>query len=228
MKQIMLIIFILILLTGCGGTGNVITDMAILPTGEIVSAATDRWGSWERVRAIEEKTKQEFAKAETAKAEAEKVEFLNKESTVITISDKDAMAIYALHEANKSLAKANAILGKVALALSNGGSPYKDLVSYTPVIQGAFAEGFDSIFGGAAKVLNTPVAGLIAGGWAAKELVNATGKNSGSTFNTEGGDVNAQDSFNRSDVKVGDNSDGWSIKGNSEETTTTTTETLSY
>lgn len=195
------IVFLCLLLTGCAGT----TDLMQLPTGDIVNASTDRWGSWERVRKDEEKTKQEIAKAEKAKAETEKVKYAVRENVQVNISGDKELALYALKSANDNLAAANKILGDAVNALAGGGSVYKDLPS-TPMPKGAFAETIESTGDAVSKLANSPVALVVGSGRAAKWILDAAEAGAPTQFNLERGDLNARGSFNDIEVRAGNES----------------------
>lgn len=197
----LLLITALPLLGGCADPASLLQ----LPTGDIVSSATDRWGSWERVRQDEEKTKQEVAKAEKAKAELEQVRAASRENVQITINSHEELQTYALARANDNLAEANRILGTAVEALSGRGSVYKDLPS-TPMPKGAFAEGIEATGDAVAKVANTPVALVTGAGLAAKWIIGKANAGAPNQFNLADGDLNAKGSFNELGVAAGNES----------------------
>ncbi len=184
-------------LQGCGATHNIVSNLVRLPTGQIVSAATNRFGSYERVRAMEEKTKQAIAKTGMARAEAEKARYA--QNAHITISTDKQMADYALMRANDALSRANDTLGRAVIALSSGKSVY-DLPS-TPFPEGAFAEGLRTIFNGTAEVLDTPTSMFVGGGWALDRILSGANAGAGNQFNLRNGDLNATKSFNHTWMK---------------------------
>jgi len=203
MKRLVLLVIMaglcVLPLVGCAGS-KVADSLIRLPSGEIVSAATDRWGSWERVRASEEGTKVKALEAEIKRAEADMAMAESKAAVNINISTNEELLTYALHTANERLAQSNQTLGRIALALASGGSPYDNLVSATPMPRGAFAEFADSMWGGAKGVLDTPAAGIAAGGYFVKEIVKASTAGAGHEFNLAEGDLNASGAFNRTEV----------------------------
>jgi hypothetical protein len=202
MKRRILLVPVLFLLTGCADTATLMQ----LPTGEIVNAATDRWGSWERVRKDEEKTKQKIAEAEKARADSDAVKYtVARENVRITIDSKDELYTYALSKANDNLAEANRILGEAIRALSGKGSVYADL-PVTPAPKGAFAEGFESFSDGFAKIANTPVGLILGGGLAAKWIIDKANAGAGNQFNLAEGDLNSTGSFNKIDILSGNES----------------------
>ena len=181
-------------LQGCGANPNIVSNLVKLPTGQIVSAATNRFGSYERVRAMEEKTKQQIAKTEAAKAKAEEARY--RENIKVTITTSKQLADYALMRANDALARANDTLGRALIAITSGKSIY-DLPS-TPFPEGAFTAAFRTIFHGAAEVLDTPTSMFVGGGWALDRILSGANAGAGNQFNLKDGDINASKSFNNS------------------------------
>lgn len=193
--KMLLVMVLILILSGCAQPVN----LTKLPTSEIVNAATNRWGSWERVRKDEEKTKQDVAKAEKAKAEVDKLRLASRENVQIIIDSKDELQTYALSKANDNLAEANRILGQAVDALSGTKSVYADL-STTPMPQGAFAEGIKATGDAVAKVANTPAAMIVNTGLAARWILDKANAGAPNQFNLAKGDLNAKGSFNNIDA----------------------------
>jgi len=169
--------------------GDVVTNLVKLPTGEIVSAATDRFGSWERVQIIKANNKAKIAKskADQARAEADKAAHVT-----LVLDTPEKISAWGLIQANERLAEANTALRDVAVAMATG-KALADGITFDPFPEGAFAEFANSIFSGVSDVFNTPTAGLVADGWAMDKVFN--GRPAGNQFN---GTVNADGSFNSS------------------------------
>lgn len=189
-------ILYMLTLQGCGANPNIVSNLVKLPTGEIVSAATNRFGSYERVRAMEEKTKQEIAKAQEAKYKAAAARY--SENVKVTITTGKQLADYALMRANDALSRANDIMGRALIAITSGKSIY-DLPS-TPFPEGAFAEAFRTVFHGTAEVLDTPTSMFVGGGWALDKILSGANAGAGNQFNLQNGDLNASKSFNNSEM----------------------------
>ena len=169
--------------------GDVVTNLVKLPTGDIVSAATDRFGSWERVQAVKAKARAEIARAKAGRARAE----ADKASHVTLVLDTpEKISAWGLIQANERLAQVNTALRDVAVALATGKAS-TDGIIFDPFPEGAFSEFAHTLFGGVADVFNTPTAGLVAGGWALDKIFN--GRPPSNQFN---GPVNADGSFNNS------------------------------
>ena len=188
MKRVLLLLPLLF--SGCTPmAGDVVTNLVKLPTGEIVTAATDRFGSWERVQIIKANNKAKIAKAKADKVRAE----ADKAARVTLVLDTpEKISTWGLIQANERLAEANTALKEVALALATGKASVDGII-FDPFPEGAFSEFAHSIFSGVADVFNTPTAGLVAGGWAMDKVFN--GRPAGNQFN---GTVNADGSFNSS------------------------------
>ena len=193
MKKLLLPVVALGVLPLLGGCASDIGANPVrLPTGDIVSSATDRFGSWERVELGKTKVAAKIIDTEKAKAEARAEEAKARQKVTITINDKDSMALYQLGEANRMLYESNMMIGKVLKTVVSNGNEYAGLVGYSSMPKGAFAEGFDSFFGGVAKVGNAEATKFLSGGWALKEVLGAVKGNQYSF----GGDFNGTDSFN--------------------------------
>jgi hypothetical protein len=182
------------LLAGCVQSTDVVTSLVKLPTGEIVSAATDRLGVHERVRASEEATKRQEMALEIEREKTKQARLEKRAAVQITISDKDSLAVWALSKANDNLARSNEILGEaVSLLTGHDKYRYQYLASGAKFPEGAFAEFARTILHGGAEILETPTAGIVAGGWALDKVLN----NRPAT-NQFSGDVHADNSFNAS------------------------------
>ena len=182
------LILISIVLSGCSPmAGDVVTNLVKLPTGEIVSAATDRFGSWERVQAVKANARAKIAqaRADQAKAEADKAAHVT-----IVLDTPEKISAWGLVQANERLAQANTALRDVAVALATGKASTDGIV-FDRFPEGAFAEFARTLFGGVADVFDTPTAGLVAGGWALDKVFNS--RPPSNQFN---GPVNADSSFN--------------------------------
>lgn len=187
MRSLMLIVLLLVL-SGCiPVAGDVVSNLVELPTGKIVSAATDRFGSWERVQAIKADARVEIAKAKADRARAE----ADKAAHVTLILDTpEKISAWGLIQANERLAEANTALKVVAVALATGKAS-TDGIIFDPFPEGAFAEFAHAVLSGSADLLNTPAAGIVAEGYALDRVFN--GRPPSNQFN---GPVNADSSFN--------------------------------
>ena len=169
--------------------GDVVTGLVKLPTGDIVSAATDRFGSWERVQAVKANARAAIAqaRADRARAEADRAAHVT-----LVLDTPEKISAWGLIQANERLAQANTALRDVAVALATGKAD-ADGIMFDPFPEGAFSEFAHTILAGGADLLNTPAAGLVAGGWALDKIFN--GRPPSNQFN---GPVNADGSFNNS------------------------------
>jgi len=168
--QRLLIFLLLGLLSACTPmTGaDALTNLVKLPTGEIVSASTDRFGSWERVQAVKANARAAIAqaRADRARAEADRAAHVT-----LVLDTPEKISAWGLIQANERLAQANTALRDVAVALATGKAS-ADGIIFDPFPEGAFSEFAHTLFGGVADVFDTPTAGLVAGGWALDKIFN--------------------------------------------------------
>jgi len=192
-NQITLFILALSILFFLGGcAGDIASNLVKLPTGDIVSAATDRFGSWERV---------EIARSSERKSENElMLEKVKKSGPApqIVINDKESMVAYKDAKAYEALAAANKSLADIATALAVGNSAASN-IPVTPFPQGAFAEGFRAFGAGAKDVLSTPASGILAGGYAIGKVMQSY--DAGHKIDSGGGDI----VLKTSNAKMGNN-----------------------
>jgi len=179
------------LLAGCGASGPI-------DVGDLAVAATDRIGAEVQIRIKDADTRVEIAKIYQEEAKARQEEAKAKQKVVLTISDPQSMALYQLGQANERLADSNKIMGEAIISMSSGKGKYEYIAETPEYRKGAFAEGFDSFFGGVATVANSAGGQLISGGVAGKMIgseVRKAGATGSTTFN---GDATVTGSFNSS------------------------------
>lgn len=204
------IIILSLFLSGCSGT-DIASSLVQLPTGEIVSSATDRFGSWERVEISRHNLEISNNDLELAKLDKQA-----KEPQVTIVIDSAAeLEAYERLESVKALSKANDMLGKAVVALAEKDKPA--VSDATPFPKGAFAEGIES-FGKAGKdILSTPASGIVAGGYALGKVLD--GYDSGTNIDTGGGDLD----YTSKDIEIGNsNTDTTSYMTESADTTNNT------
>ncbi len=194
-------------LTGCADQAQMLT----LPTGEIVSASTSRFGSWERV-AIKQ------ADVRKAKYEARKEEASShiQAATTWNLSTEASQALFVSHQALQTVSQTNQRLVDVIEVIAGGGESQ----DYTPMPKGAFAEFLDSAGNFAGTILNSAGGKLGIGLLAGAEVLDRVGQNSGDRVNTDGGDVS--DSLNDREDHMTGNGAGSSMVVESPPTSTIT------
>ena len=182
MQKVITIISIIALFSLGGCSGSNVAQLVTLPTGEIVSAATNRFGSWERVEIAKSAERAAATNLELAKLEFSKS---SEPQVVITIDSVEAMESYERSKSVDALAKANDMLGKVAVSLAEKDKPA--VSNTTPFPKGAFAEGFESFGKGIKDVGNTPATVILSTGYALGSFMDAVDQ--GADVDSGGGDV---------------------------------------
>ena len=186
------IIPVLFLFFGCTGTGG----MVDLDGNELANTATDRHTVWASVEKKKVDAVIHIADAEKAKAEAATAA---KQNVVITINDKDSMALYQLGKANDQLTQMGTLLGEALIADRTGQSRYTAGLNFTPLPEGAFSEAIHATGDLLGDVLNTPVALAVGTGVVVNKAVQSATAGSGDTYN---GDTTLTDSKNSSESHV--------------------------
>ncbi len=206
--MVCVVIAAVLFLGGCAGGSDVVSQLVKLPTGEIVSTATDRFGSWERAISSQNEAKGKWADMEKAKYHAE----LNKPKVTIAIDTKDEMTMYTIQRANENIAASNLALKEVAIALANNGKTiYSDLFPEIKFPKGAFAEGFESFGKGARDVLGSPAAVIGSTGYAVGQFAGSFESGRQQTYQSVSGDIVVD--HKESSVAIGDENQDISLSG---------------
>lgn len=218
MKQRILLAIVVLLglaLSGCGGKS--IIPVEGQDAVDVVRVAGDRFGYWYLAVKEQAEAKKAEAVARQEEARVYQASFNGFGDKGWDLSRPESQALFVMHQSVQTMARVVEAQNQVMLAMAGKGE------GYTPMPEGAFAEGIRATFTGLADVGNSTAFKLLSGGIAGKWVLDALGGWQGHHFSTEGGDLSLADSLNRSDVGMSGSEGGLINFGNPSTTTTTTT-----
>jgi hypothetical protein len=169
---------------------DILSNIVQLPTGQIVSAATTRFGSWERVRIAEQATRSEEISLEKLKLEKADP------APQIIINTPEALAIHELARMTEIVAASNQAMTGIIIRLTGG-----EVERSTPMPKGAFAEFIDSVGTAGEKIARTPAVAIVSTGYALGTFMKEV--DAGTKVDSGGGDVSIVNEKTNSSARGG-------------------------